>query len=106
MQDTELSERYLTQFGNSRREQAWGIFQEKHFSSSLNLSLEMRFGNMLLSLLSTYNSWCCYLDGNVAKCRYRTRTRAQDDQLAMLRSEKMGKQKATLVLPEVGRKLN
>ena len=95
MQDTELSERYR-QFATVDEEQAWEIFQEKHFQvRGIHRRMLWRYAAIfMIPIIIGAAIWMgMWRNADIGPVR------AQDDQLAMLRSEKMGKQKATLVLP-------
>ena len=94
MQDTDLSERYR-QFATVDEEQAWKEFQEKHFQvRGIHRRMLWRYAAIfMIPIIIGAAIWV-----GMWRNADTVPVRAQDDQLAMIRSEKMGKQKATLVL--------
>ena len=94
MQDTDLSERYR-QFATVDEEQAWKEFQEKHFQvRGIHRRMLWRYAAifMIPIIIGAANWVRMWRNADTVPVR------VQDDQLAIIRSEKMGKQKATLVL--------
>lgn len=94
MQDTDLSERYR-QFATVDEEQAWKKFQEKHFQvRGIHRRMLWRYAAIfMIPIIIGAAIWV-----GMWRNADTVPVRVQDDQLAMIRSEKMGKQKATLVL--------
>lgn len=94
MQDTDLSERYR-QFATVDEEQAWKKFQEKHFQvRGIHRRMLWRYAAIfMIPIIIGAAIWV-----GMWRNADTIPVRVQDDQLAMIRSEKMGKQKATLVL--------
>lgn len=94
MQDTDLSERYR-QFATVDEEQAWKEFQEKHFQvRGIHRRMLWRYAAIfMIPIIIGAAIWV-----GMWRNADTVPVRVQDDQLAMIRSEKMGKQKATLVL--------
>ncbi|WP_229118692.1 FecR family protein [Bacteroides finegoldii] len=94
MQDTDLSERYR-QFATVDEEQAWKKFQEKHFQvRDIHRRMLWRYAAIfMIPIIIGAAIWV-----GMWRNADTVPVRVQDDQLAMIRSEKMGKQKATLVL--------
>ena len=94
MQDTDLSERYR-QFATVDEEQAWKEFQEKHFQvRGIHRRMLWRYAAIfMIPIIIGAAIWV-----GMWRNTDTVPVRVQDDQLAMIRSEKMGKQKATLVL--------
>lgn len=101
MQDTELSERYR-QFATVDEEQAWEIFQEKHFQvRRIYRRMLWKYAAILMiPIIIGAAIWMgMWRNADIGPVR------AQDDQLAMLRSERWESRKLLLYCP-VGRKLN
>lgn len=96
MQDTDLSERYR-QFATVDEEQAWKKFQEKHFQvRGIHRRMLWRYAAIfMIPIIIGAAIWV-----GMWRNADTVPVRVQDDQLAMIRSEKMGKQKATLVLAD------
>ena len=96
MQDTDLSERYR-QFATVDEEQAWKKFQEKHLQvRGIHRRMLWRYAAIfMIPIIIGAAIWM-----GMWRNADTVPVRAQDDQLAMIRSEKMGKQKATLVLAD------
>ena len=94
MQDTDLSERYR-QFATVDEEQAWKEFQEKHFQvRGIHRRMLWRYAAIfMIPIIIGAAIWV-----GMWRNADTVPVRVQDDQLAMIRSEKMGKLKATLVL--------
>ena len=94
MQDTDLSERYR-QFATVDEEQAWKKFQEKHLQvRGIHRRMLWRYAAIfMIPIIIGAAIWM-----GMWRNADTVPVRAQNDQLAMIRSEKMGKQKATLVL--------
>ena len=94
MRDTDLSERYR-QFATVDEEQAWKKFQEKHFQvRGIHRRMLWRYAAIfMIPIIIGAAIWV-----GMWRNADTVPVRVQDDQLAMIRSEKMGKQKATLVL--------
>ena len=96
MQDTDLSERYR-QFATVDEEQAWKKFQEKHLQvRGIHRRMLWRYAAIfMIPIIIGAAIWM-----GMWRNADTVPVRVQDDQLAMIRSEKMGKQKATLVLAD------
>lgn len=88
MRDTDLSERYR-QFATVDEEQAWKKFQEKHFQvRGIHRRMLWRYAAIfMIPIIIGAAIWV-----GMWRNADTVPVRVQDDQLAMIRSEKMGKQ--------------
>lgn len=93
IKDTVLLHRYR-QFASVDERQAWRRFQKKHFQvGKSHWRILRRYAAILMLPLAGIIAWLCLSNGNELQP-----VRLQEDQVAMIRSEKTGRQKATLTL--------
>lgn len=91
--DTALLRRYR-QFASVDEKQAWRRFQKKHFQvGKSRWRILRRCAAIFILPLAGIIAWLCLSNGNELQP-----VRLQEDQVAMIRSEKTGRQKATLTL--------
>lgn len=91
--DTALLRRYR-QFASIDEKQAWRRFQQKHFHVRKSRWRTLcRYAAIFMLPIAGIIAWLCLPDGNEPQP-----VGLQEDKVAMIRSEKMGKQKAILIL--------